>query len=197
MVFLKKKINNFTPKTFLEIGGGFGILGEILKHSGIKGLRYINLDLPPLSLLSEIYLSKVYSKNEITNTKKLGNQNIKISNLKKITCLNSWQIEKLKGKIDLFINFISFQEMEPHIVKNYLKKIIALKPKYILLRNLREGKQIKKENKIGVKKATKKKDYINFLKNYYSLLSCDVEQFGYHTFDNYNSEVIIFKKIKK
>ena len=59
-----------------------------------------------------------------------------------------WQIEKLKGKIDLFVNFISFQEMEPEVVKNYLLKVINLKPKYILLRNLREGKQIKKKIKL-------------------------------------------------
>ena len=29
---------------------------------------------------------------------------------KKITCLCSWQIEKLVGKIDIFVNFISFSQ---------------------------------------------------------------------------------------
>ena len=56
---------------------------------------------------------------------------IKIKKLKKITCLCSWQIEKLIGKIDVFINFISFQEMEPEVVKNYIKHVQRLSPKFI------------------------------------------------------------------
>ena len=57
--------------------------------------------------------------------------------LRKITCLSSWQIEKLLGKIDIFVNFISFQEMEPKVVRNYINHVIRLSPKFILLRNLR------------------------------------------------------------
>ena len=47
--------------------------------------------------------------------------------------------------------------MEPYIVKNYLNKVIELNPKFILMRNLREGKQIKRKGKIGVKELRKKK----------------------------------------
>ena len=54
-------------------------------------------------------------------------------------------MEDLEGDIDLFVNFISFQEMEPDIVINYVKRS-QVYPKYILLRNLREGKQKKKGN---------------------------------------------------
>ena len=60
-----KKINNtFNPKTVLEIGGGFGILGHILGQSKIKNFRYINLDLPPLSLITENYLMRVFGKKK-------------------------------------------------------------------------------------------------------------------------------------
>ena len=76
----------------------------------------------------------------------------------------SWQIEKLIGKIDVFINFISFQEMEPEVVKNYIKHVQRLSPKFILLRNLKEGKQIRTKRSIGVLKQTKKKDYIKYFK---------------------------------
>ena len=78
--------------------------------------------------------------------------------------LCTWQIEKLYGKIDLFVNFISFQEMEPEIVQNYLNIVSKLGPKYILLRNLREGKQIKTKKKMGVKKQTTPEHYKIFLK---------------------------------
>ena len=146
LTLLKQNSKNFTPATILEIGGGFGILGEIFKYSGIKNFKYINVDLPPLSFLTENFLINSFGSKNVSGyleTRQLNK--IDINRLKKGSSLCSWQIEKLKGKIDLFVNFISFQEMEPEVVKNYLLKVINLKPKYILLRNLREGKQIKKK----------------------------------------------------
>ena len=93
------------------------------------------------------------------------NKKIKIKGLKSFSSLCCWKIENLVGKIDLFVNFLSFQEMEPDVLKNYIDHIVRLKPKYILLRNLREGKQKKtKDNFVGVKKQIKFKDYIQFLR---------------------------------
>ena len=66
---------------------------------------------------------------------------INIQKLPKFTFLPNWRVEDLRGEIDLFVNYISFQEMEPHIVRNYAKEVMRLNPKFILLRNLREGKQ--------------------------------------------------------
>lgn len=106
----------------------------------------------------------------------------------------SWQIEKLKGKIDLFINFISFQEMEPDVVENYLSNVFNLNPKYILLRNLREGKQLKKRNQIGVNKPVKFTHYYSFLKRKYKLINKSVVPFGLETYDNFHSELLVFKK---
>jgi len=196
IVFLKQNTKNFVPKTILEIGGGFGSLAEILKFSGIEKFKYLSIDLPPLSVVSEYYLKKIFEPNSISDSEKLLKKSkININKLKKISCLQSWQIENLRGKIDLFVNFISFQEMEPNVVANYLNYISKLKPKYILLRNLREGKQIKKKNKIGVKKPTKLKDYINCLKSNYKLVARNTIPFGYLTYDNFHSELLLFKKI--
>tara|TARA_B100000963_G_scaffold358210_1_gene382289 strand:- start:32616 stop:33650 length:1035 start_codon:yes stop_codon:yes gene_type:complete len=190
----KKVSKKFNPKIILEIGGGFGTLGEIFFKSG-KNYKYINLDLPPLNLLAENYLKKCFGQKNVTDSFLIRNQKtIEIKRLKKISSLCNWQIKNLKGKIDLFVNLISFQEMEPYIVKNYLNKVIRLNPKFILMRNLREGKQLKKKGKIGVKRATKKKDYIKFLKKNYKLIFSSVKVYGFETFDKYNSELLIFKK---
>ena len=194
-----KKINNtFNPKTVLEIGGGFGILGHILGQSKIKNFRYINLDLPPLSLITENYLMRVFGKKKVTNYFKVNkNKKIKIKGLKSFSSLCCWKIENLVGKIDLFVNFLSFQEMEPDVLKNYIDHIVRLKPKYILLRNLREGKQKKtKDNFVGVKKQIKFKDYIQFFKRNYQLVEKNVIPFGYQTIDNFHSEILIFIKIR-
>ena len=197
LTFLKLKTKNLMPKTVLEIGGGFGTLGEILKYSKIKNLKYINVDIPPISFISEQYLQKSFGANKVTGYLDTRNKKkIMINELKNVSVLCSWQLEKLHGKIDLFINFISFQEMEPDIVKNYLSLVSNLKPKFILLRSIREGKQIKnkKKNRLGVIKQTKPSHYKKFLKKNYRLLSSNVFPFGYKTFDGFHSELFLFQK---
>tara|TARA_B100001057_G_scaffold446226_1_gene484593 strand:- start:276 stop:1325 length:1050 start_codon:yes stop_codon:yes gene_type:complete len=192
--FFKKKIADFAPKTILEIGGGFGTLGEILGKSNLKDFQYINLDLPPMFLISEAYLKKCMEKDEEFFDHKANSHGaINILELPKFTFLPNWRVEDLRGEIDLFVNFISFQEMEPHIVSNYAKKVVELNPKYILLRNLREGKQKKVGKKVGVEKPIIREDYLSYFKNY-ELLSSDTDTFGYKTTDNFHSELLLFKK---
>ena len=60
--------------------------------------------------------------------------------------------------------------MEPNIVKNYLAKVCNLKPNFILMRNLREGKQKYSKNAVGVKKPILSSDYTRFLSKKYSLI---------------------------
>ena len=56
--------------------------------------------------------------------------------------------------------------MEPEIVKNYVKKIEKLQPKYVLLRNLKEAKQSHKEGQLGVETPILSEDYIKFFESY-------------------------------
>ena len=121
--------------------------------------------------------------------------------MRKLNCLPNYDIEKLNGQIDIFLNFISFQEMEYAVVKNYLDKIKKFKPKYILLRNLREGKNtLKNKNsykhkfKYFVNKPIKGKMYYKLLMDNYYLLDKNVEPYGHKTWDNFNSELLLFKK---
>ena len=87
--------------------------------------------------------------------------------------------------------------MEPQIVQNYLKQVIRFNPKWILLRNMKEGKQnLTGKNKIGVIKPIKSENYIELLKKHYLLIGRNTLEFGYRTVDNFNSELLLFK-IKK
>ena len=192
--FLKRNIDNFIPKTVLEIGGGFGTLGEILGKSNLIDFKYINLDLPPLFLISEAYLKKCFGKEEdfFDHEENLHGE-IKVEELSKFTFLPNWRVEDLRGKIDLFVNFISFQEMEPNIVHNYAKKVTTLSPKFLLLRNLREGKQKKVGENIGVEDPVFREDYLSFFENY-RLISSDSDTYGYKTSDNFHSELLLLKK---
>lgn len=195
LLFLKKNITYLEKKTYLEIGGGFGSLGEILNKK-INNFKYINLDLFPQNIISEYYLEKA-CKTKIKNHLDYKDNNfIDIRNLKKINCLLNSDIDKLKGSIDVFINFISFQEMRLDVVRNYIEKVIYLKPKYILLRNLKEGKaDIKDKSKVHVvEKSIKKNHYLNLLKKKYKLIATNIIPYGHKTWDDFNSELLLFKK---
>ncbi len=192
LCFLKKHISaDDEIATVMEIGGGFGTLGEILFHFGDS--KYINIDIPPVSFVSWSYLSHLYGESGIEpyqNTKGI----IDIGALRPCTVLNTWDIETLRGNIDLFVNFISFQEMEPAIVANYLSHIKQLNPKYILLRNMREGKQKKlSEAGHGVEQPILKDDYMKMIDDTHLLIASNVIPFGYKTVDGYHSELMLFK----
>lgn len=193
LCFLKKYLpGNDEIKTVLEIGGGFGTLGEILNFS--EDIKYINIDIPPISFVSWNYLKQIY-KNEIEPYVH-DRESIRIVDLKACSVFNSWDIEKFEGSVDLFVNYISFQEMEPDIVVNYLNHIKRLDAKWILLRNMREGKQKRKiPTDVGVKIPIKKADYLSMIEDKYTLVATNVTQYGYKTVDGFHSELLLFKRI--
>jgi len=105
-----------------------------------------------------------------------------------------WQLPSVEGKIDLFVNFISFQEMEPHVVENYLQHVDRLTARFVLLRNLREGKPVKSEQrKYGVDKPILGSDYDALLPGY-ELMATNVYPFGYRTVDGFHSELRLYRR---
>ena len=59
---------------------------------------------------------------------------------------------------------------------------------------MREGKQIAKHNKIGVKKPVKKGLHFHIFDRY-ELVNTSVLEYGYQTIDGFNSEILVLKKI--
>jgi putative sugar O-methyltransferase len=193
LALLKKHLNGDVPRTVLEIGGGFGTLGEVLGSAGIGGLHYIDIDIPPTSFVAQHYLSEVFGKDHVaTYAQTAGRNSIEIDTLPQAAVLCSWQIEKLQGQVDLFVNFISFQEMEPPIVKNYLGHVTRLGARWILLRNMREGKQLRKNDWVGVETPILGDDYLTMLPGY-ELVERNVIPFGYQTVDGFHSELLLLR----
>ena len=194
--FIKQHADTSNIKTVMEIGGGFGTLGEILLSDERNDCFYINADIPPVSFVSSYYLKELFGSEKIADYGDLRDSEIlDIDTLQKqykAINISSWQVPKLKGEIDLFVNFISFQEMEPEVVQNYCNYITGLKPQYILLRNIEEGKKKKDENTIyGVESPIIGGDYDNFLPQY-ELLATDGSIFGFKTEDNFHSQLRLY-----
>ncbi|MBM7066427.1 putative sugar O-methyltransferase [Actibacterium sp. 188UL27-1] len=181
----------------LEIGGGFGTLGEILMQtSDGRAMRYLNVDIPPTCFFADYYLRHAF--DDITHhgvADFIDGKDRNIKDLAQLNVLPNWAIENLHGKIDLFVNFISFQEMEPQVVHNYLKHIDRLAPQWILLRNLREGKQLRSEaHPYGVDEPILSDFYGKQLPNY-KLVGSDAAVFGFITSDGFNSELLVFERM--
>jgi len=196
--FLKKCIGNCSIRTVLEIGGGYGTLGEILLGDERNDCFYINLDIPPVAFVSTYYLQSVFGKENIAHYEALKDETtLDIASLKQhYKAVNScaWQIEKLQGKIDLFVNFISFQEMEPDVVQNYCMHIERLQPSFVLLRNMEEGKKKKdKDTLYGVENPILGNDYDTFLPSY-KLIAQDSAIFGYVTEDGFHSQLRLYQR---
>jgi len=191
---LKRHADLSQIKTVLEIGGGFGTLGEILGKAPRKGIKYIDVDIPPTQFAAEHYLRTNFGSDRVASFEDFDKkERVEVSSLPDFSVMCSWQLPKIAGEIDLFVNFISFQEMEPHVVKNYVDLVSRLSPKWILLRNMREGKQRSSSTGPGVDEPVLSEDYLRMFSSY-TLCTRNVFPFGYRTVDGFNSELMLLKR---
>ena len=198
LVFLKKHADCSIIQNVLEIGGGYGTLGEILLKSS-PDYFYLNVDIPPLAYVSAQYLKKVFGEDQVADYSQTRNlDTLDIDTLKKqyrAAVICPWQLPKVQGKFELFVNASSFQEMEPEVVENYSKEVNRLVTHYLLLKNSKCGKaRAQNESQIGVKNPVLESDYLKYFSNFH-LKAKDARVFG-HTLPQtgFVAEVSLFKK---
>lgn len=189
---------NDEAKTFLEIGGGFGSLGEILLSTHPEN-RFVDIDIPPVLSSATYYLKAIFGAGTVTSYADMREQDlIQLGELLKTSraaTLPTWQLPKLRGTVDCFVNFVSFQEMEPEVVQNYIRLVQPLTRKYVLLRNSRHGKRLASSaDSIGVKQATTIDMMINWFSDF-ELVNRDSLVFGDESrFGNFKSEVVVLRR---
>jgi len=182
----------------VEIGGGYGTLGEILLKSDPNSI-YINVDIPPVAAVSSYYLEQVFGADAVlTYEQSAGLDRIDIDELKgryRAVVLCPWQLPKLVGRADLFANFFSFQEMEPAVVENYVGQAMRLNPSFVLLRNSRRGKtKVAEAGKVGVFEPVTTDRIIAWF-DQYALRGRDSSVFGAESRDGtFWSEVICMER---
>lgn len=126
------------PKSFLEIGGGYGSLGEIvLAHD--PEARYVDLDIPPLMTVASWYLHHLFPDRPLgflDDVPASGSFTVGTS-----AVLPNYRIEDLQDEFDVFVNTFSFQEMEPDVVQRYIDQVCAKGVKYVVSLNSLHGKR--------------------------------------------------------
>ena len=197
LVFLKQNVDTSDLSKVLEVGGGFGTLGEILLKDTDRDYAYVDVDIPPSAFAASYYLNSIYPEGSFFDyqfAKRAAEIEMdKFSGSALVVC--PWQLEKIRGPIDLFVNFISFQEMEPEIVEHYLDHVQRLESKYALIRNLREGKPKRSETcPWGVDRPILGSDYDRmFRARGFELVATNVYPFGFKTVDGFHSELRLYK----
>lgn len=131
------------PRSFIEIGGGFGVLGElVMTHDAAA--RYVNIDIPPLLSVSSYYLSEIEPRTTLPNELPAGP--IEVG---RAACVPTWRIPDVQGPFDVFVNSYSFQEMEPHVVANYVREVSRIGTEWIVSLNSRDGKRRASDDRPG------------------------------------------------
>jgi hypothetical protein len=184
-------------RTALEIGGGFGSLGEILLSDARNDVFYIDVDIPPTIHCAHHYLAGVFGEGAVLGYAATRDEpTLDIPSIRseyRAATLAAWQLPRLQGTVDLLVNFISFQEMEPDVVRNYLREADRLKARYVLLRNLLEGKARKKDGTVGVIEPITGGMYDEYLEGY-RLAATNTVPFGYRTVDGFHSELRLYER---
>jgi len=196
--FVKKHCDTRSLRRVAEIGGGHGALGELLLADRRNEAFYLDIDIPPTSFVATWYLEQVLGKDRVYGYQESGSRtSLSIDDIAgdhdaAVVC--PWQLPLLEGTIDLFVNFVSFQEMEPDVVRNYLAQVERLSPRYILLRNMREGKQVaRKAGDVGVQEPILGEYYDSYLPGF-KLVATNVTPFGHLTEDGFHSELRLYER---
>lgn len=167
------------PTSFLELGGGFGVLGEIVMSRDPRA-RYVNLDIPPLVAVSSYYLTELFGENRVLTYDERVADTGPVE-VPESACLPNWRLPDIEGPFDVFVNTFSFQEMEPHVVEHYIHNITSLGLTYVVSLNSRKGKQRATEtNEVGVVDPVTSQTVIEMF-----------EQCGYRLCGRYNRPLII------
>ena len=152
------------------------------------------MDIPPTAAVASWYLSGVEGNRVSTYTDTAEQHEILVPERGEQLVLCPWQLESVRGQVDILWNYISFQEMEPPVVRFYLQQGKRLGARFVLLRNLREGKQRQtSQNPLGVLQPTTSEDYDDLLEGYV-LRASNVHPFGFRTVDGFHSELRLYEK---
>lgn len=153
LTLLKSTVDTADLKTCIEIGGGYGTLGELLLTARSDGF-YVNVDIPPVAAVSTYYLAEIFGRDAVLPYAESRTMEVldlaELRDRYRAVVLCPWQLPRVSGTVDLFANLLSFQEMEPSVVAHYCALVEPLVGSHVLLRNSASGKQRATPGHLGV-----------------------------------------------
>lgn len=126
-LYIKQNVS--TPRTVLELGGGFGkSLADLIQ--AYPDVTAIYVDLPINMAIAAHYFSKRFP-----NRVNLVWQNTDTIRHGMINILAPWFIDMIDIEVDLMINFTSLQHMPQSVAEYYFSQLISTKVRYLYHEN--------------------------------------------------------------
>lgn len=193
LVFFKRVVPDAEVRHVLEVGGGYGTLGEILLQGG-DAVTYVDVDIPPVAYVAGWYLQQVLGRSRVAAWDETRHwTSIDLAALDRSAVLCPWQLPDVTGGVDLFVNLISFQEMEHEVIENYYRHVDRLGARWVLLRNSIAGKPVGRPGQLAVRTPVKRGDYLDIFSGY-ELVASDYRLFGSHQEGGVTSEVMVLAR---
>lgn len=154
---LSKYINSTSKSRVLEIGAGYGRLGEVFHQ--LSDVQYIIVDIMPSIFVSRFYLERRHPKSKILDFRDIAKIGRLPDNFEgyDFIFLTPNQLEYLpNGSVDMVININSFMEMSRTAVDSYFSEIDRLSNGFLYtkqwFRNLsKKGVELFNKNNYPVK----------------------------------------------
>jgi putative sugar O-methyltransferase len=158
--WLASRVDFSNIQTILELGSGYGGQAEVILKLH-PHIRYVICDIPPQIYVAEQYLKAVFPGQVTGYRETAGCDTVDPAGTGRITVLASWQLERLRTKVDMFWNSASFQEMEPEIVRKYARIVQRTVSEYVFLKEYPGGQTVAaRPGQIGVLRKTTIDDYV-------------------------------------
>lgn len=150
----------------VELGSGMGRQIEIVRKLHPR-IRVIAFDIPPQLYVCSQFLSAVFPDAVIGYETTRTYRALPDLPAGAIAICGTWLFPLLRGRhVDLFWNAVSFQEMEPDIVANYLS-YVAPTADAVYLQERMDGKELSRaKGEPGVLRQTTLEDYRRGLPNH-------------------------------
>ena len=166
-----KHISFDNHSTICELGPGMGRSIEVMAHL-FPGATLLAFDIAPQLYVSNQYLQMVFGPRVISYKDAISVKPEPERIKGKIVMLPTWKMPEWSTmKVDVFWNSASFQEMEPDVVRNYLRLVNQMRPESIYINAIPEGNYWGewKEGRGGTKAPVQEKYYFESLESAYSL----------------------------
>lgn len=126
-----------------ELGPGMGRNVEVMAHL-LDRATFLLFDIPPQLYVANQYLTAVFGSRVVPYRDAMSivpdGRDLPEEVAGKIVILPTWRMPTWSStKIDLFWNSASFHEMEPDVVRNYLKLVRGMEAKWIYINAMPGG----------------------------------------------------------
>jgi putative sugar O-methyltransferase len=165
-VYNRRFIDFDDVRVYVELGSGMGKQVEVLKKLH-PNMSFLLFDIPPQLYVCERYLDTVFPGDVVSYQATRELSVPPALDPGKIYMFGAWQFPILDHvKIDLFWNAASFQEMEPDVVANYLRRVNE-RAHAVFLHEFMEGKEVaRRRGQSGVLEQTTLEHYRRALSNF-------------------------------